>query len=219
MNPVLETIGRYRIIPVVVALDRVSTILPLCDALTEGGLPVVEITMRTPDGEEAIRLVTKERPDMIVGAGTVLTLEQARRALNAGAHFLVSPGLDPVLVRFSADTGVPITPGACTPSEVQTALGLGVEVAKFFPATTMGGAGTLKFMHGPYPAMKFIPTGGISRDNMGQYLTLPNVLACGGTWMFGQERIEKPDFARITQLTRETMAAAAGCPAAERVEV
>lgn len=219
MNPVFETIGRYRVIPVVVSLDRLSTILPLCDALAEGGLPIVEITMRTVDGEEAIRLVTKERPDMIVGAGTVLTLEQARRALAAGARFLVSPGLDPVIVQFSNETGVPITPGMITPSEVQTALRLGVEVGKFFPATTMGGAGTLKYMHGPYPAMKFIPTGGISRDNMGQYLTLPNVLACGGTWMFGQERIDKPDFAKITQLTRETLAAAAGYPSAERVEV
>lgn len=211
MHDVFERMGSYGVVPVLVGVEEVSTVLPICDALSEGGLPVIEITLRTALGEEAIRLVAKERPEMLLGAGTVLTLDQADRAVKAGAHFLVSPGLDPALVRFSQEAGIPITPGAITPSEVQTALGLGVEVAKFFPATTMGGPETVQFLGGPFPTMKFVATGGITPANLTSYLALPNMLACGGTWMFGRGVLHTPDYAGITRRSLETVEMVAQC--------
>lgn len=208
MHEVLQEIGKHRIVPVLVGVEDLATVLPVCDALIEGGLPLLEITLRTKLGADALRMVAAERPEMLLGAGTVLTPEQATLAVNAGAHFLVSPGLDPALVRVSQETCVPITPGACTPTEVQTALNLGVQTTKFFPATTMGGPETLKFMAGPYPAATFVATGGITPANMEQYLALPNLLACGGTWMFGRDALRNPDCAEILRRTRETVAVA-----------
>lgn len=206
MHEVLQRIGEYKILPVLVGVEDLSTVLPICDALSAGGLPLLEITLRARLGAEALRLAAAERPGMLLGAGTVLTLDQADCALNAGACFLVSPGLDPALVRFSREAGIPFTPGVCTPTEVQTALGMGVEAAKFFPATTMGGAETLKFMAGPFPSMKFVVTGGISPANLKPYLALPNLLACGGTWMFGPELVRNPNYEEITRRVRDTVA-------------
>ncbi len=205
MNKTLEAIGKYRIIPVAVGLDRPQTILPLCDALTAGGLPVLEVTLRTAEGVEALRLAARERPDMLIGAGTVLTPGQAEQAIKAGARYLVSPGLDPMLVRISQEAGLPALPGVVTPTEVQTALGLGLEAVKFFPASIMGDAQAIASMKGPFPAMKFVPTGGVNFDSLETYLRLSNILACGGTWMFGRGRIQDGHFDSITKAARETM--------------
>ena len=156
MHVVLEEIGKYRIIPVAVGLDRPETVLPLCDALAAGGLPVLEITLRTAEGAQALQLAIAERPDMLIGAGTVLTAGQAEQAIKAGARYLVSPGLDRELVRISQEAGVPILPGVVTPTEVQAALGLGLEAVKFFPASLMGGAKTISFMR-PFPSVNSYP--------------------------------------------------------------
>jgi len=190
---------------VAVGLDRPQTILPLCDALTAGGLPVLEVTLRTAEGLEALRLAARERPDMLIGAGTVLTPRQAEQAIEAGARYLVSPGLDPVLVRMSLDAGLPALPGVVTPTEVQAALGLGLEAVKFFPASLMGGAQTIAAMKGPFPSVKFVPTGGVNFAALESYLRLKNLLACGGTWMFGSGRIQDGHFDSVTKAARETM--------------
>ena len=208
MHEVLRKIGEYRVVPIVAGLEDLSVLLSICDTLAEGGLPLIEIALRTEVGMEGLRLAARERPNMLLGAGTVLTVRQAECAVEAGAHFLVSPGLDPELVRFSNAAGVPITPGACTPTEVQTALGLGLEAAKFFPAPTMGGTETLRFLAGPFPSMKFVPTGGLGPTNLDRYFALPNVLACGGSWVFGRGNINKPNHDEIGQRVRETVAMA-----------
>jgi 2-dehydro-3-deoxyphosphogluconate aldolase/(4S)-4-hydroxy-2-oxoglutarate aldolase len=208
MHEVLEKIGDYRVVPIIAGLEDLSVLLSICDTLAEGGLPLIEITLRTAVGMEGLRLAARERPGMLVGAGTVLTIEQAECAVEAGAHFLVSPGLDPELVRFSNAAGIPITPGACTPTEVQTAMGLGVEAAKFFPAPTMGGTETLRFMAGPFPSVKFVPTGGLGPANLEQYFALPNVLACGGSWVFGRGNINRPNHDEIGERVRATVAMA-----------
>ena len=209
MHDVLRKIGEFRVIPILVGVEDLSVVLPICDALSEGGLPLLEITLRTELATEALRLAAAERPGMLLGAGTVITIEQAQRAANAGAHFLVSPGLDSALVAFSHQVGLPITPGVCTPTETQAALGLGLEVVKFFPATTMGGPETLKFLAGPYPTIKFVATGGIGPSNMDDYLALPNLLACGGTWMFVSGPDGGLDCRGITQRARDSVAVAA----------
>lgn len=205
MHATLEALGNYRIVPALAGLDSPEMVLPLCDALAAGGLPVLEITLRTAGGMEALRLAAAERPDILVGAGTVLTSEQAEQAIAAGARYLVSPGLDPVLVRMASDAGLPILPGVVTPTEVQAALGLGLEAVKFFPASVMGGPQMLKALRGPFPAMKFVPTGGVNMDNLEAYLHLDNVLACGGTWMFGRGRVQTSDLEAVSQAARETM--------------
>lgn len=210
MHAILDAIGKYRVVPVAVGFDRPETVLPLCDALAAGGLPVLEITLRTPEGVEALRLAASERPDMLVGAGTVLTAGQAEQAIKAGARYLVSPGLDPTLVHISQESGLPILPGVVTPTEVQAALGLGLEAVKFFPASLMGGAKTVSFMKGPFPSMKFVPTGGVDLASLEPYLRLSNILACGGTWMFGRGNIQAGDFEPVTKSARETMDFVAG---------
>jgi len=188
-----------------VGFDRPETVLPLCDALTAGGLPVLEITLRSAEGIEATRLAAAERPDMLVGVGTVLTLQQAEQVIEAGARYLVSPGLDPELVRMGLDAGLPVLPGVVTPTEVQTAMGLGLEAVKFFPASIMGGVKALSALRGPFPNMKFVPTGGVNYDNLEVYLQLENVLACGGTWMFGRGPIQAGNFEAVTLAAKETM--------------
>lgn len=204
MNEVLTQIGKIGIVPVVVIEDAADAV-PLCKALSDGGLPIAEITFRTAAAEEAIRRATAELPDMLIGAGTVLTTEQAQQAIDAGAQFIVSPGFNPAVVDFCAEKGVPITPGCSNPTDIEMALGSGLEVVKFFPAEAFGGLKTLKAISAPYGMMRFVPTGGIDASNINEYLAFGKVLACGGSWMVKADLIRTGDFAAITRLTREAV--------------
>ena len=202
MNEVLEKIQKIGIVPVVV-LDDAKDAAPLAKALCEGGLPCAEVTFRTAAAEESIRIMAKEFPDMLVGAGTVLTTEQVDRAVNAGAKFIVSPGLNPTVVKYCVDKGIPVTPGTSNPSDVEMAISLGLDVVKFFPAEQAGGINMIKAMAAPYTQMKFMPTGGISAQNAAEYLALPNVLCCGGSWMVPGGLLDAGDFDAIEALARE----------------
>lgn len=165
---VLERIGNIGIVPVVVIEDA-QHVLPTADALIKGGIGVMEITLRTKAGLASIEKAAAERPDMLVGAGTVLTLEQCKVCVQAGAKFIVSPGFDYNMVKWCVDNGVAVTPGCVTPTEVMQALSLGVDVLKFFPANVYGGLTAMKALSGPFGSVKFIPTGGVNGDNIGEY--------------------------------------------------
>ena len=182
MNKVLEEISKIGIVPVI-ALDHVEDAAPLAKALINGGLPCAEVTFRTDAAEESIRIMSEQFPEMLVGAGTVLTTEQVDRAVNAGAKFIVSPGLNPKVVKYCVEKGIPVTPGCANPSDVEVAIELGLEVVKFFPAEALGGIKMLKALSGPFPQVKFMPTGGISESNYKNYLELENVFCVGGSWM------------------------------------
>jgi len=199
-----EVIGRCGIVPVV-KLDDAKDALPLADALIAGGLPLSEITFRTDAAEEAIRITANERPDMLVGAGTVLSIEQADKAIAAGAKFIVSPGLNPVVVKHCQSRNVPIFPGVCTPTEIEAALGLGLTCLKFFPAESYGGLSTLKALCAPYGDVRFMPTGGINTKNVEEYLSFPKIVACGGSWMVAADLIASAQFDKIADLTREAV--------------
>lgn len=202
MNEVLKKIGEIGIIPVVV-LDDAKDAEPLAKALIEGGLPCAEVTFRTAAAEEVIRKMATAYPDLFVGAGTVLTVEQVNRAVNAGAKFIVSPGLNPEVVKYCVQRGIPVCPGTCTPSEVEQALALGLDTVKFFPAEPAGGLGFIKAMAAPYTGVKFMPTGGISAKNVREYLAYDRILACGGSWMVKKDLVKAGDFEKITELVRE----------------
>jgi 2-dehydro-3-deoxyphosphogluconate aldolase / (4S)-4-hydroxy-2-oxoglutarate aldolase len=204
MNEVLKKIGDLGIVPVV-KIDNAADAVPLGKALNEAGLPLAEITFRTAAAEEAIRNITKAIPEMLVGAGTVLSVNQAQTAVNAGAKFIVSPGFNPSVVEFCVKNNIPVTPGCSNPTDIEMALGYELEVVKFFPAEAFGGLNTLKAMSAPYGMIKFIPTGGIDAKNIVEYLSFNKVLACGGSWMVKDELIKKGDFAEITRLTREAI--------------
>ena len=180
MNKVLEEISKIGIVPVI-ALDRAEDAEPLAKALCDGGLPCAEVTFRTAAAEESIRIMSDRFPDMLVGAGTVLTTEQVDRAVNAGAKFIVSPGLNPKVVKYCVDKNIPITPGTSNPSDVEAAIELGLDVVKFFPAEAAGGLNMIKSMAAPYTNMKFMPTGGINAKNLTSYLDFNRIIACGGS--------------------------------------
>lgn len=201
MNKVLEQFAQIGIIPVVV-LNDVKDAIPLGKALMEGGLPCAEVTFRTDAAEESIRVMAKEFPDMLVGAGTVLTIEQVDRAVNAGAKFIVSPGINPKVVEYCVNNNIPITPGTCNPTNVETAIEFGLDVVKFFPAEAAGGLKYIKAIAAPYPQMKFMPTGGISEANVREYLAYDRIIACGGSWMVKGDLIKAGDFDKIRELTR-----------------
>ena len=202
MNEVLKKIGEIGIIPVVV-LDDTKDAEPLAKALIEGGLPCAEVTFRTAAAEEVIRKMATAYPDLFVGAGTVLTVEQVNRAVDAGAKFIVSPGLNPEVVKYCVQRGIPVCPGTCTPSEVEQALALGLDAVKFIPAEPAGGLGFIKAMAAPYTGVKFMPTGGISAKNVREYLAYDRILACGGSWMVKKDLVQAGDFEKITELVRE----------------
>jgi len=204
MNKILKIIGDYGIVPVV-KIDNADDAKPLAKALLEGGLPIAEITFRTEAAEQAIRNITGEFPEMLVGAGTVLNVEQAERAINAGVKFIVSPGFNPKVVQYCIDKNVPITPGCSNPTDIEMALDFGLETVKFFPAEAFGGLKTLKAMSAPYGMMKFIPTGGINAKNINDYLAFNKVLACGGSWMVKSDLTASGNFAEITRLTKEAV--------------
>ncbi|MBP5603193.1 MAG: bifunctional 4-hydroxy-2-oxoglutarate aldolase/2-dehydro-3-deoxy-phosphogluconate aldolase [Treponema sp.] len=202
MNDTLKKIGETGIVPVVV-LNRVEDAEPLAGALITGGLPCAEVTFRTDAAEESIRAIAKKFPDMFVGAGTVLNIEQVDRAIGAGAKFIVSPGLNPKVVEYCLKNNYPITPGIMTPTELEVALGFGLDVVKFFPAENAGGLKMIKAMSAPYTMMKFMPTGGINATNVRDYLACDKILACGGSWMVKGDLINAGNFAEIERLTKE----------------
>lgn len=204
MNEILNKIHEIGIVPVVV-LNDAKDAASLAKALCEGGLPCAEVTFRTEAAEEAIRIMTGQFPEMLVGAGTVLTTKQVDRAVAAGAKFIVSPGFNPKVVQYCIDKGLPITPGCMTPSEIEQALEHGLEVVKFFPAEPAGGLKMLKAMAAPYVGMKFMPTGGISAGNVREYLKYDRILACGGSWMVKGDLINAGDFDKIRELTKEAV--------------
>lgn len=189
----------------VVKLKNASDAVPLARALCRGGLPVAEITFRTDCAAEAIAAITRDVPEMLVGAGTVLTPEQADRAVAAGAKFIVSPGLNPKVVSHCKEIGVLVIPGCSTPSDLEAAIELGLETVKFFPAEAAGGLPMIKAMSAPYGQLKFMPTGGINEDNMLSYFAFDKVLACGGSFMVKDDLIENGDFDAIEQITRSAV--------------
>lgn len=191
------------VVPVVV-MDDAASAHTLADALLSGGLPVAEVTLRTPAALESIRAMAA-RPEMLVGAGTVLTDEQVDAAAEAGARFVVSPGLSRPVIRRARERGLTVLPGVATPSEIMDALDLGITLVKFFPASVYGGPSAVKSFGSPFSQVSFVPTGGVSADNMGDYLRLRNVAAVGGTWMVKPGLIHSGDFDRITQLSRDAV--------------
>lgn len=205
MNKVLEQFEKIGIIPVVV-LDDAKDAEPLGRALMEGGLPCAEVTFRTAAAEESIRIMSEKFPDMLVGAGTVLTTEQVDRAVAAGAKFIVSPGINPKVVEYCVKKGIPVTPGTCNPSNVETALEFGLDVVKFFPAEPAGGLNYIKAIAAPYTGVKFMPTGGINAENVKEYLKYDRIVACGGSWMVKGDLIKSGNFEKIKELTAEAAA-------------
>lgn len=208
MSDILERIKQCRIVPVVV-LNDAKDAAPLAEALCEGGLPCAEVTFRTEAAEESIRIMATQFPDMLVGAGTVLTIEQVERAVNAGAKFIVSPGFDPEIVDYCIAREIPVFPGCITPSEVAQAVKRGLKVVKFFPAEQFGGLSTIKALAAPYPNVRFMPTGGVSEKNLETYLSFDKIVACGGSWMVKSNLVEAGEFDKITELTRAACVLAA----------
>ena len=201
--------GRFsanKLVPVV-ALDDPAAAEPVARALLAGGLDVMELVLRTPAAEESLRTIAANVPEMLVGAGTVLSTEQAERAVGAGARFLVSPGTNPKVVGWSTARGVPIVPGVATATEVEAALELGLTHLKLFPAEAVGGAKLLKALAGPYQHVMFMPTGGVTQTNMHDYLGLPSVFCCGGTWLVPADAVAHQDYAAVETLTRAAVQA------------
>ena len=204
MNEVLEQISRIGIVPVV-KIDRVEDAVPLAAALCNGGLPCAEVTFRTEAAAGAIAAIRKAFPEMLLGAGTVLTTKQVDEAMDAGATFIVSPGLNPEVVKYCVDNKIPVTPGCSNPSDIEIAISLGLDVVKFFPAEAAGGLAMIKAMSAPYVNMKFMPTGGISAKNLNEYLGFNKIIACGGSWMVSDALIREGNFEEITKLTKEAV--------------
>ncbi|MBQ8605516.1 MAG: bifunctional 4-hydroxy-2-oxoglutarate aldolase/2-dehydro-3-deoxy-phosphogluconate aldolase [Clostridia bacterium] len=204
MEQLIKTISDTGIVPVV-KLDRADDAVPLAKALRDGGINCAEITFRTDAAEESIKRIAKEFPDMLIAAGTVLTPAQADAAMNAGAKFVVSPGLNPEVVKHCKEKGYPIIPGVCTPTEVEAALSLGLTYLKFFPAEAAGGVNMIKSMAAPYTMVKFMPTGGINLKNVADYLGCKAVYACGGSWMVPADKIAAGDFDTIEKLTADAV--------------
>ena len=208
MKTIEEQFREYAVVPVVV-LDDARDAVPLAEALTEGGLPCAEVTFRTEAAEESIRRMCEKYPEMLVGAGTVLTIEQVDRAVAAGAKFIVSPGFDPEIVDYCLEKKIPVFPGCVTPSEVAQAAKRGMKVIKFFPAEQAGGIARIKAMAAPYTMMEFMPTGGIGVNNLKDYLSFDKILCCGGSWMVKGDLIKNGEFDKIRALTKEAVELAA----------
>lgn len=204
MNAVIEEISKIGIVPVI-ALDDAKDAEPLGKALCDGGLPCAEVTFRTAAAEESIRIMAQKFPNMLIGAGTVLNKDQVDRAVNAGAKFIVSPGLNPKTVEYCVSKNIPIIPGCTNPSDIEQAIEQGLDVVKFFPAEAAGGLKMIKAMSAPYTSMKFMPTGGINADNLIDYLNFGKIVACGGSWMVSKDMIAAGEFDKITKLTSEAV--------------
>ena len=204
MNELLNKVSELGVVPVVV-LNDAKDAAPLAKALCEGGLPCAEVTFRTEAAEESIRIMHEQFPEMLLGAGTVLTTEQVDRAVAAGAEFIVSPGLNPRIVKYCVEKNIPITPGCANASDIEQALENGLEVVKFFPAEPAGGLKMIKALAAPYVGVKFMPTGGISAKNLPDYLSFKKIVACGGSWMVKGDMIAAGEFDKIKEMTKEAV--------------
>lgn len=200
----LDKLSLAGLVPVI-AINDAEDAVPLCKALADGGLPVAEITFRTAAAEESIRRVHEALPDVLLCAGTVLTTDQVDRAVNAGAAAIVSPGLNPEVVKYCISKNIPVCPGTANPSDLEVALSLGLKAVKVFPAEAIGGLKLIKAMSAPYGDMRFMPTGGISENNMLDYLAFNKILCCGGSWMVPKDAVDAKDWARITAITRSAV--------------
>ncbi len=207
MEEMMKQIEAMRVVPVVV-LEDAKDAEPLAHALCDGGLPCAEVTFRTAAAEESIKRMTAACPDMLVGAGTVLTTAQVDKAVAAGAKFIVSPGFDPEIVDYCLAKNIPVFPGCITPSEIAQAVKRGLKVVKFFPAAQFGGVATIKALAAPYVGLKFMPTGGVSASNLADYLSCKSIIACGGSWMVKGDMIKAGEFDKIREMTAEAVALA-----------
>lgn len=204
MNEILRKIQKIGIVPVI-RIDDEDQAVPLAKALYDGGLPLAEITFRTAAAAGAIRKIAKALPDMLLGAGTIMTREQVDQSIDAGASFMVSAGFNPAIASYAISKEFPVAPGTATPGEMEQAMALGLDTVKFFPAELNGGIAKLKALSGPYPNLMFMPTGGVSLKNMNDYLSFNRVLACGGTWLATPEDIRAGNWDKITALSREAV--------------
>ena len=204
MKKIIKELSLYGIVPVV-KIERVEDALPLAKALCDGGLPIAEVTFRTPCAKEAIKKMKEAYPQMIIGAGTVLNAKQVDDAIEAGSEFIVSPGLNAKTVQYCLDKNIPILPGCATPSDMERAIELGLEVVKFFPAEANGGIKAIKAMSAPYGDLKFMPTGGVNTNNLNDYLSFDKIIACGGTWMVSNDLIDNQQWEEITRITKEAI--------------
>lgn len=204
MSTINEQLQALKVIPVI-AIDKAEDIIPLGKVLAENGLPAAEITFRSDAAVEAIRLLREAQPDMLIGAGTVLNKEQAIAAKEAGATFVVSPGFNPNTVKACQEIGIDIVPGVNNPSAIEAALEMGLTTLKFFPAEASGGVNMVKALLAPYGDVHIMPTGGINQKNIKDYLAVPRVLACGGTWMVDKKLVEAGEWEQLAQLTREAV--------------
>lgn len=204
MKTIEKQMAEMLVVPVVV-LNDAKDAGKLADALVEGGLPCAEVTFRTEAAEESIRIMSEKYPEMLVGAGTVLTKEQVDRAVAAGAKFIVSPGFDPEIVDYCIEKEIPIFPSIVTPSEAAQAVRRGLKVVKFFPAEQFGGVATIKAIAAPYTMLKFMPTGGVSVNNLKDYLSCDKIICCGGSWMVKGDLIKAGAFDEITRMTKEAV--------------
>ncbi len=204
MNSIAQKIYGIGIVPVI-AINEAEKAVPLAKALVEGGLPVAEITFRTDAAEEAIKQIVANVPEMLVGAGTVLTKDQVDRAQNAGCQFMVSPGFNPEITKYALDKGIVFMPGTATPGEMEQAMAMGINELKFFPAEQNGGLAKIKAVCGPYKNLRFMPTGGVNANNLSDYLAFDKVIACGGTWMVPANLIDEGNWQEITRLTKQAV--------------
>jgi 2-dehydro-3-deoxyphosphogluconate aldolase/(4S)-4-hydroxy-2-oxoglutarate aldolase len=209
MNDVLKHIELLGVIPVAIVEDE-NKAVSLAKTLCENGLPVIEVTLRTHTAVRVVEQIVKGFPDMLVGAGTVLTVDDAQTVIDAGARFIVSPGFSAKIVEYCLNKSIPVIPGVVTPTEIQQALEYGLEVVKFFPAEASGGLSYLKAVAAPFKGLKFIPTGGIEQSTLLSYLQFPKVLACGGSWMVHPEMLKTDQFEKIASLTRQAITAVLG---------
>lgn len=199
----VEALRDFRIVPVI-ALEEEENAVPLGEALLEGGLPLAEITFRTAAAEASMRRLNRELPDILLGAGTVLTTEQVDTAIDAGASFIVTPGFNPRVVEHALNRGIPITPGINSPTGVELAMEYGLRLLKFFPAEVSGGVKMLKALGAPYKGVSFVPTGGVSLSNLESYLSMKNVAACGGSWLVPKDALAAQDFDQIRDITSDS---------------
>ena len=204
MDAILEKISRIGIVPVI-KIDRIEDAEPLAKALCEGGLPVAEVTFRTEHAKQAMQIINEKFPDMILGAGTVLTTKQVDDAIEAGAKFIVSPGLNPEIVRYCQSKNVMILPGCANASDIEAALSFGLTTVKFFPAEPLGGLKMIKALAAPYVNVNFMPTGGVKENNICDYLAYDRIVACGGTWMIDSKLIANGEFDKIKELTQNAV--------------
>ncbi len=202
MKELTEKFQKFGVVPVVV-LEDTKDAAPLAKALVEGGLPCAEVTFRTEAAEASISLMAEQYPEMLIGAGTVLTKEQVDAAVKAGAQFIVSPGFDPEIVDYCLEKEIPVLPGCISPSEVAQAVKRGLNIVKFFPAEAAGGLAMIKAMAAPYTSLKFMPTGGINAKNLEEYLSCDKILCCGGSWMVKGDLVKAGEFDKIREMTKE----------------